>query len=88
MTTRVLEVRPADLVAAYYTFDPLLPRQFLWRAYINYCEFVETRVEDEHLKLFLVSERDGRGNPRWSLHDQYGQLHHQTTRITGWRQGF
>lgn len=73
----ILEVRPADLVARYDSVDPGLPEQSLWRAYLHPDgDKIEARVDDPHLRLFLITERaryyDGHA---WALLDQYGRLH-------------
>lgn len=82
MATKVLEVRPADLVAFYYYRGSVGFNEpiWLWRAYITWDGLkVEAAVNDPHLKLYLVVESPQPNQKVWSLYDQYGRLH--TSRV-------
>jgi hypothetical protein len=78
VVTKILEVRPADWVAVrYYTREASVRKQpsaFVWRAYVTPERFVETTVEDENLRLYLVIGRSD-NSIDFGLLDQYGQGH-------------
>lgn len=86
MTTKVLEVRPADLVGHYAGMPPK-PDRYLWRAYLTpHGDKIEATVEDQHLKLWLVTECEsgGRSWLWWRLYDQYGRLQAAQARARNW----